>query len=334
MAYTGAPPFFSVILPTRNRPRLFERALQSVLAQNIDDIEIIVVVDGSDQDNLAAYRALETAHPRIKFHYLMQRASGHGQSYAINQGFGHSNGDYLCFLDDDDCWTDPNYLTSVFDNVTSSRVPVDIHYSNQVAFYADGSEKKEPLWIADLASKVNEDWRIRDHCYRVTPEFLLTSAGFAHMNCSIFRRDFFERLGGMDESIRYENDRDVFLRSIDRAECILYYTNSVSRHNIPDPRKQLNMSTASSAIERKLYQLRVYDKGSCESSNKAVVSFCRNGKAIELKRVTQLLSENGRLSTAACYARQALACTFSVRWLLYTVYLGVLAIFRGDRPVN
>jgi glycosyltransferase involved in cell wall biosynthesis len=40
-------PFFSVIIATRNRPRSFQRALDSVLAQSFSDMEIIIVNDGS-----------------------------------------------------------------------------------------------------------------------------------------------------------------------------------------------------------------------------------------------------------------------------------------------
>jgi glycosyltransferase involved in cell wall biosynthesis len=45
-------PLVSVIIPTRNRPNLVVRAVGSVLAQTLDAIEVIVVIDGPDETTL------------------------------------------------------------------------------------------------------------------------------------------------------------------------------------------------------------------------------------------------------------------------------------------
>ena len=93
-------PFFSIVLSTRDRPELFQIALQSVLEQTFEDKEIIVVIDGSEDSNLQKYRALETQYDGILFCELKHRDIGHGQSYAMNTGVHKSSGQYLCFLDE------------------------------------------------------------------------------------------------------------------------------------------------------------------------------------------------------------------------------------------
>ena len=154
---------------------------------------------------------------------------------------------------------------------------------------------------------------------------MLSSAGFAHLNCSVFERNFYISIGGMDETIRYENDRDIYIRSIDAAKVMLFSTRHISLHNIPDARKKVNMSTINSDIDKKLYQMRVYDKGISLCKNDAVVRFCSKAKVYELKHAANILAQNKRYKGAAYYAKEALGSGFNVRWLAYTLYLIVQA---------
>ena len=50
-------PFFSIVIPTRNRPKLFREALQSALLQNFDDFEVVVSNNSSDEDTPAIIEA-------------------------------------------------------------------------------------------------------------------------------------------------------------------------------------------------------------------------------------------------------------------------------------
>jgi len=323
-------PYFSIIIPTRNRPVWFQRALQSVLEQTCTDREILVIVDGSTEACLQKYREAEATYPAVEFHYLVNRPAGHGQSYSMNFGVYASRGEYLCFLDDDDLWTDNTYLESTRENILASEKPVDLHFSNQRAFYSDSVAQTETVWLEDLVSRVNPANKHTNDSYFIDVGTLLGSSGFAHLNCSVYSRELYESIGGMDESIRYENDRDIYIRAIDAAQVILYNTRQISRHNIPDVSKKENMSTIGSDIEKKLYQMRVYDKGICNSDNPVVAKFCRRAKTYELKHAAMILKSKGRYLDAFHYAREALLPGFNLRWLGYTLYLGALSLTRGN----
>ena len=131
MTSKSEAPYFSIIISTRDRPELFQIALQSVLKQSFSNKEVVVVIDGSDPANLLQYEALEEEFNEITFFKLEHRSIGHGQSYAMNYGVHKSCGQYLCFLDDDDHWTDTEYLERVFASLSSSSESVDVHYSNR-----------------------------------------------------------------------------------------------------------------------------------------------------------------------------------------------------------
>lgn len=322
-------PFFSIIIPTRDRPELFLTALNSVLRQSFVDKEIVVVIDGSTEANLARYRELKTTYRDITFLELPHRSNGHGSSYSINYGVCNSTGRYLCFLDDDDYWTDDAYLSRLFQSVTASRRPVQIHYSHQRAIYSNGEAQEIKVWLETLIENVDSQVRHIEDCYFVNIDFLLRSHGFPHLNCSVFQREFYESIGGMDETIRYENDRDIYIRSLDAAHVILFSTRYISVHNIPDQRKKSNISTVNSQIDKKLYQMRVFDKGISLCQNDKIVRFCSRAKVYELKHATRILVQSRRYRGAAHFAKAALINGFNFRWLAYTVYLIIQSWFKS-----
>ena len=330
MTSTSQAPFFSIIISTRDRPELFQVALQSVLEQSFSNKEVVVVIDGSDYSNLLQYRELEKQFDGVLFFELEHRPIGHGPSYTRNHGVFKSSGQYLCFLDDDDHWTDTEYLERAFTCISGSKELVDVHYSNQKAVFSDGTENEQPVWIDDLISKVNLSYKHVEGSYFVDTAFLLTSRGYAHLNCSVFNREFYLTLGGMDETIRYEEDRDIYIRSIDTARVMLFSTHYVSLHNVPNENTKSNMSTVSSKIEKKLYQMRVFDKGISLSKNPDVVRFCCSAKTYELKHAARILGQHKQYKGAAHYARAALSNGFNFRWLAYTFYLVVLTWLKKD----
>lgn len=90
----------SVVIPTRNRPRLVVRAVSSALSQTYRWINVVVVVDGPDQDTVNALEALNDE--RIKIVALKENVGG---SQARNIGVEEASGDWIAFLDDDDEWS-------------------------------------------------------------------------------------------------------------------------------------------------------------------------------------------------------------------------------------
>ena len=90
----------------------------------------------------------------------------------------------------------------------------------------------------------------------------------------------------------------------------------------------------SSAIEKKLYQMRVYDKGVSLAQKPSVVESCRQGKIYELKHIASILAEQNEYKSAAHYAKEALLCGFNLRWLGYTSYLSFRALLNPGSVVK
>jgi len=86
-------PYLSIIIPTYNRPQLLQRAVQSALAQTFEDLEIVVVDDGSPKP------VSLIPHPRLR---VIHHSENRGTAATRNTGAKAARGRYICYLDDDD----------------------------------------------------------------------------------------------------------------------------------------------------------------------------------------------------------------------------------------
>jgi GT2 family glycosyltransferase len=101
----STPPTVSVVIPTRNRPALVVRAVQSALAQTFTDLEVVVVIDGPDPATAEALAAIKDRRLRT-----LTLPSSVGGAEARNAGVREGRAVFIAFLDDDDEWL-PNKLS-------------------------------------------------------------------------------------------------------------------------------------------------------------------------------------------------------------------------------
>ena len=125
----------SVIIPTYRRYRMLREAVQSVLNQTYQDLEIIVIDDCSGDDTA---KIVEMS-PKIK--YLCNEKNS-GPGYSRRQGLLHSMGEYIVFLDDDDYYTDYSfYLDAV--ELLEGNPDYSFVAANAVIFYEDNGKSEK-----------------------------------------------------------------------------------------------------------------------------------------------------------------------------------------------
>lgn len=90
---------FSVIIPVYNEEEYISRCLQSLIAQTMNDYEVIIVDDGSCDHSIEICKKFQN-----KFRYcsIISHAKNMGTSAARNSGIKHATGSYIVFLDSDD----------------------------------------------------------------------------------------------------------------------------------------------------------------------------------------------------------------------------------------
>jgi glycosyltransferase involved in cell wall biosynthesis len=95
---SGAPRV-SAVIPTAGRPDLVTRAVESVLAQTLRELEAVVVIDGPDIETADALARIQDDRLRI-----VALPANMGLGAAINAGVAAARGEWIALLDDDDVW--------------------------------------------------------------------------------------------------------------------------------------------------------------------------------------------------------------------------------------
>ncbi|MCF8408708.1 MAG: glycosyltransferase [Crocinitomicaceae bacterium] len=111
-------PFFSIIIPAYNREHLIEDTIRSVINQTYTNWECVVVDDGSTDNTKNVILSLSENDNRIK--YIYQKNAE--RSAARNNGVKNALGEYICFLDSDDFYTN-DHLSNLFEKINSNIAP-------------------------------------------------------------------------------------------------------------------------------------------------------------------------------------------------------------------
>jgi amino acid adenylation domain-containing protein len=216
----------SVIIPAYNSAQYLPEAIDSVLNQTHSGCEIIVVDDGStDETKVVCAKYLNGTSSTIKYVYQ----SNQGLPAARNKGVEASSGEYLVFLDSDDCLLPSAVeigLQAMQEHPEAGLVFGRYLYQLVRAdgtFTTEKTCENQPS-IASYASILADQHRTQ-------------------CACCLFRRDVFEAVGGYNQKLWALEDIDLLLR-IAQDFPIHYHQQIVSEYRIRDQ----NMSSKSAAM--------------------------------------------------------------------------------------
>ncbi len=180
-------PEVSVIIPTYNRAAMVVEAVESVLAQEMVDFELIVIDDGSSDDTQEKLRVYNS-----RLSYYRQKNAGVGA--ARNRGLEFSKAPLVSFLDSDDLWL-PKKL------------------STQHQYMLDHPEvwicQTEEIWWRN-GRRVNP----KKHHQKVSGNIFQRSLDLCLVSPSavMLRRELLEKVGYFDEELPVAEDYDLWLR--------------------------------------------------------------------------------------------------------------------------
>ena len=183
-------PAISVVIPTRNRAAWLVQAVESVLAQTFQDIEIILALNSADSETHAAADRLN-ADPRVR----SVRTNDSTASAARNRGIELAASDWIALLDDDDIWL-PNKLEVQF--AAAKQTGADLVTCNFMLF----SE------VGDIES-TGHPARPRGLSF---PEALMLGNYVSGGSAALVKLAALRRLGGFDDQLVAVEDWDMWRR--------------------------------------------------------------------------------------------------------------------------
>ena len=173
-------PALSLVMSVYNVAPFLERCLESLTAQNLSGMEIVIVDDGSTDECPAILARYASEHPEMR---VICQENG-GLSAARNTGLDHISGEYVAFVDSDD-WIDPGFYRRLLDLARANDL--DIAHGNAM-YHFEGRREDHPIYRDDLSGEVMPGREVLRH--------RLGNKTFLHMVwMHLYRRDFIERLG-------------------------------------------------------------------------------------------------------------------------------------------
>lgn len=193
-------PTISVVIPTRNRLHFLQEAIASVLAQDFENWEMIVVDDASEDGTWEWLSSLQV--PKI----TTLRMPRHGERSATrNLGLQHARGEFVIFLDDDDLLSPGalGYLCSAMRQNPDSVAAVGA----RVQFDQQGHSRRSP----------HPHWRFTK-CVWSDVYF-----GWAPVcGQTLFRKSRVLEVGGWNSSLSIAEDHELWMRlSLKRTAILL-----------------------------------------------------------------------------------------------------------------
>lgn len=181
-------PKVSVIIPTYNRLPMLKEAVQSVLAQDYEDFELIVVDDGSTD---GTSEAMKQYGGRVK---VIQHSENRGVSAARNRGILQAKGKYIAFLDSDDLWGKGKLKAQV--TFLDENPPYPLCYTDEI--WIRKGKRVNPM---KKHSKYS-GW-IFEKCL---PLCIISPSS------AMMRKTLFSKVGLFDEALPVCEDYDFWLR--------------------------------------------------------------------------------------------------------------------------
>jgi glycosyltransferase involved in cell wall biosynthesis len=206
LSYTRTPatrlPRVSVIIPAFNTAEFIAETLDSVFAQTFRDFEVIIINDGSPD-----IRELEQVLVRYRGQIIYLKQENRGLAGARNTGIRYARGEYLAFLDSDDCWL-PDYLASQLKLFEDTPL-LDVVYSDALYFGDSALAGKTYMQICPSNGPATLQNLIREDCQALA-------------SCTVVRRQVVVDAGLFDESFRCCEDYDLWLRILYRGGRMAY----------------------------------------------------------------------------------------------------------------
>ena len=289
----------SVIIPTYNPQEHLIYTIKSALKQTYNNIEILIVDDGSVIDTYALI------HPYLssgKVKYIQRENAG--TAAARNTGIINSTGEYVAFLDHDDIWLPEKIAEQV--DVLERNPSCGLTYCNfqvledETGNLVDPDRKGESGWMYD---------KFLSRSYITTASQIMV------------RRSCFNKIGIFDESLEIVDDYDIYLKisrffEIKHDDKVMTYwrshkSNASKNYERTQVARIKLKERVRRASELESYQIKILDDGLCKDYYELAYHYLNNSKKTNAREYFVKGMKYKRLNSI---------CYWLITFTPYTVY--------------
>ncbi len=198
-------PAVSVCIPSYNHANYIGRTIESVLAQDFQDLEIVITDDASTDDTVG--EVLRFSDPRIR---LFRHDRNQGPSIAANNNIRNARGDFICLLPSDDLYEPTKVGKQI--RLLRARPEVGAVFSHMHYVGEDGQP---------IAREANQMARPRDMSRVAALRNFFFEGNCLAAPTAMIRREIFDVIGDFDPRLLQTQDFDFWIRLCLRYEIAL-----------------------------------------------------------------------------------------------------------------
>ncbi|NJD76624.1 MAG: glycosyltransferase [Candidatus Methanoperedens sp.] len=205
-------PLVTVVIPSFNHEKFIGKAIESVLRQTYDRLEIIIIDDGSKDNSPDIIRCYQD----VRIRFIEQE--NQGAHNTINRGLRMAKGDYLCILNSDDEFH-PDRIKKILDRITEDKTSgLACSYIEVINSFGKSLGIKEGARNLDPWPVKNEELTFK--AIDCLPLNLLMSNFISTTSNMFFSRSFWKEVGPF-RNLRFTHDWDFALRAAEHSPIML-----------------------------------------------------------------------------------------------------------------
>lgn len=200
--YMNKKELISVIIPTRNRVNLLKQAVDSVLTQTHENLELIIVDEASTDETREYLKTINDS--RVHFIYHEEPKGG---NTARNNGLAKAEGDFIAFLDDDDIWAKRKLQVQY--NAMLEHDDVGMVSCNNLVINTDN----------DIVRQSSRGYNIK-YNNKVALKKIMIGNFMGGASFPLIRRDCLEEVNGFQEHLKSAQETNLYLRIISNGHAV------------------------------------------------------------------------------------------------------------------
>lgn len=315
-------PKVSIVIPAYNASNYLAEAIESALGQTYQNIEIIVINDGSKDDG-ATERIARSYGDRIVY---VEKENG-GSSSALNTGIRTMTGEWFSWLSHDDLYY-PEKIEKQIEYLNNLDHSIE-KISDNVLFSA--SELIDRGRNVIKKSKLKNERKMSYHISQITNNCMLicepTVYTFHGCSCLV-HKNVFEKINAFDEKLRLLNDVDMWYRIYAAGYKIHYLPDVLVQGRVHEKQVSRSIGFSYHNPEQDMYWLRSFNwlKENCPDACELFVKYGCNAymktrnedgaKAFEYAR-----SINKKVTMELWFRKIYCVCFAKVRTFAKNVYI-------------
>ena len=193
----------TIIVPVWNGERTLESCLTSVLKQDLDSPEVIIIDDGSTDQTLEVAKNTVKGKPNVR---ILSHSKNYGLGKTLNEGIKESNGEFVLIVHSDCEMIESNFLRQAIATLKSH--PDVAAITGRREYRVQTLSDKEKLFMVANGHLAEVDHEVAD----------IEDVTFTEHKCDLFRKELVEGVGGFLDARFRRSGEDQVLSSQLRSQ--------------------------------------------------------------------------------------------------------------------